>query len=97
MEKALPRVVPSITVSEARKLFLESRQKGVAVVIVTVKVSFNHTITADTLVVYNQTNQLLLVFALANFLIDGEISYEFLDSLKYQLLHVILADNFFLS
>lgn len=97
MEKALPRVVPSTTVSEARKLFLESRQKGVAVVIVTVKVSFNHTITADTLVVYNQTNQLLLVFALANFLTDGEISYEFLDSLKYQLLHVILADNFFLS
>ncbi|ONK79789.1 uncharacterized protein A4U43_C01F10090 [Asparagus officinalis] len=37
VEKALPQVVPSITVNEARKLFHESRQNGVAVVIVTVK------------------------------------------------------------
>ncbi|XP_072965243.1 ATP-dependent Clp protease adapter protein CLPS2, chloroplastic-like [Typha angustifolia] len=37
VEKALPQVVPSVTVDEARKLFYESRDKGVAVVIVTVK------------------------------------------------------------
>lgn len=37
VEKALPRVVPSISVSDARKLFYESRENGVAVVIVTVK------------------------------------------------------------
>ncbi|XP_019709579.1 ATP-dependent Clp protease adapter protein CLPS2, chloroplastic [Elaeis guineensis] len=37
VEKALPQVVPSITAADARKLFHESRQKGVAVVIVTVK------------------------------------------------------------
>ncbi|ONK55325.1 uncharacterized protein A4U43_UnF4930 [Asparagus officinalis] len=37
VEKALPQVVPSVTVSEARKLFHESRENGVAVVIVTVK------------------------------------------------------------
>ncbi|KAJ6837333.1 ATP-dependent Clp protease adapter protein CLPS1, chloroplastic-like [Iris pallida] len=37
VEKALPQVVPSVTVAEARKLFHESRQNGVAVVIVTVK------------------------------------------------------------
>lgn len=38
VERALPRVVPSITTDVARKLFHESREKGVAVVIVTVKV-----------------------------------------------------------
>uniref|UniRef100_A0A6V7QXY9 Adaptor protein ClpS core domain-containing protein n=1 Tax=Ananas comosus var. bracteatus TaxID=296719 RepID=A0A6V7QXY9_ANACO len=37
VERALPRVVPSITTDVARKLFHESREKGVAVVIVTVK------------------------------------------------------------
>lgn len=42
VEKALPQVFPSITASEARKLFHESRENGVAVVIVTVKVSINH-------------------------------------------------------
>ncbi|KAH7664350.1 Ribosomal protein L7/L12 C-terminal/adaptor protein ClpS-like protein [Dioscorea alata] len=37
VEKALPKVVPSLTVIEARKLFHESRENGVAIVIVTVK------------------------------------------------------------
>lgn len=37
VEKALPEVVPSVSVAEARELFLDSRQNGVAVVIVTVK------------------------------------------------------------
>jgi hypothetical protein len=38
VEKALPQVVPSITAEAARQLFHESRLKGVAVVIVAVKV-----------------------------------------------------------
>lgn len=38
VEKALPKVVPSLTVIEARKLFHESRENGVAIVIITVKV-----------------------------------------------------------
>ncbi|KAL6614221.1 hypothetical protein ACP70R_036491 [Stipagrostis hirtigluma subsp. patula] len=37
VEKALPQVVPSVTAEAARQLFHESRQKGVAVVIVAVK------------------------------------------------------------
>ncbi|KAF8775409.1 hypothetical protein HU200_004829 [Digitaria exilis] len=37
VEKALPQVVPSITAEAARKLFHESRLRGVAVVIVAVK------------------------------------------------------------
>ncbi|MQL90710.1 hypothetical protein Taro_023316, partial [Colocasia esculenta] len=37
VEKALPQVVPSITLGKARNLFHESRQNGVTVVIVTVK------------------------------------------------------------
>ncbi|CAA7410641.1 unnamed protein product [Spirodela intermedia] len=37
VEKALPQVVPSVTPDEARKLFYESRQQGVTVVLVTVK------------------------------------------------------------
>ncbi|KAK1273347.1 hypothetical protein QJS04_geneDACA019139 [Acorus gramineus] len=37
VENALPKVVPSITTTDARRLFHESRQIGVAVVIVTVK------------------------------------------------------------
>jgi hypothetical protein len=36
--KVLPRAVPSVTPEDARKLFHESRENGVAVVIVTVKV-----------------------------------------------------------
>jgi hypothetical protein len=39
VEKALPQVVPSISPDKARILFYESRERGVAVVIVTVKVS----------------------------------------------------------
>ncbi|KAG1355263.1 ATP-dependent Clp protease adapter protein CLPS1, chloroplastic [Cocos nucifera] len=35
--KALPQAVPKVTIDDARKLFHESRQKGAAVVIVTVK------------------------------------------------------------
>lgn len=35
--KVLPQAVPSVTPDDARRLFLESRQNGVAVVIVTVK------------------------------------------------------------
>ncbi|XP_061987296.1 ATP-dependent Clp protease adapter protein CLPS2, chloroplastic-like [Populus nigra] len=35
--KVLPRAVPSVTPEDARKLFHESRENGVAVVIVTVK------------------------------------------------------------
>jgi hypothetical protein len=38
VEKALPQVVPSITAEAALQLFHESRLKGVAVVIVAVKV-----------------------------------------------------------
>lgn len=38
VEKVLPQVIPSVTPDKARTLFLESRQRGVAVVIVTVKV-----------------------------------------------------------
>lgn len=38
VEKALPQVVPSVTPDKARILFYESRERGVAVVIVTVKV-----------------------------------------------------------
>ena len=38
VEKALPKVVPSLTIIEARKLFHESREHGVAIVIITVKV-----------------------------------------------------------
>ncbi|KAJ4767044.1 ATP-dependent Clp protease adapter protein ClpS [Rhynchospora pubera] len=37
VEKALPQVVPSVTPDRARLLFYESRDRGVAVVIVTVK------------------------------------------------------------
>ncbi|KAJ8490500.1 hypothetical protein OPV22_012221 [Ensete ventricosum] len=37
VENALPQVVPSITADGARKRFRESRQRGVAVVVVTVK------------------------------------------------------------
>lgn len=37
VEKVLPRVVPSITVGDAKKLFHESRQRVVTVVIFTVK------------------------------------------------------------
>ncbi|XP_078180304.1 ATP-dependent Clp protease adapter protein CLPS2, chloroplastic-like [Carex rostrata] len=37
VEKALPQVIPSVTPDKARTLFHESRQRGVAVVIVTVK------------------------------------------------------------
>ena len=36
--KVLPRAVPSVTTEDARKLFHKSRENGVAVVIVTVKV-----------------------------------------------------------
>lgn len=39
VENVLPQVVPSVTADGARHLFRESRQLGVAVVIVTVKVS----------------------------------------------------------
>ncbi|XP_008775024.2 ATP-dependent Clp protease adapter protein CLPS2, chloroplastic-like [Phoenix dactylifera] len=35
--KALPQAVPKVTIDDARELFHESRQKGAAVVIVTVK------------------------------------------------------------
>lgn len=35
--KVLPQAVPSVTPDDARKLFHESRENGVAVVIVTVK------------------------------------------------------------
>ncbi|KAE8688381.1 putative gluconokinase-like [Hibiscus syriacus] len=35
--KVLPQVVPSVTPDDARKLFHESRENGVAIVIVTVK------------------------------------------------------------
>ncbi|KAJ7954496.1 ATP-dependent Clp protease adapter protein ClpS [Quillaja saponaria] len=35
--KVLPQVVPSVTPDDARRLFNESREKGVAIVIVTVK------------------------------------------------------------
>jgi hypothetical protein len=38
VEKALPQVVPSITAEAARQLFHESRLRGVATVIVAVKV-----------------------------------------------------------
>uniref|UniRef100_A0A0D9V7G9 Uncharacterized protein n=1 Tax=Leersia perrieri TaxID=77586 RepID=A0A0D9V7G9_9ORYZ len=37
VEKALPRVVPSVTAEATRQLFHESRQKGAALVIVAVK------------------------------------------------------------
>lgn len=40
VEKALPQVVPSITAEAARELFHKSRQKGAALVIVTVKVGY---------------------------------------------------------
>lgn len=36
--KVLPQVVPSVTPNDARKLFHEPREHGMAVVIVTVKV-----------------------------------------------------------
>lgn len=36
--KILPQVIPSVTPNDARRLFNESRENGVAVVIVTVKV-----------------------------------------------------------
>lgn len=36
--KVLPQVVPSVTPDDARKLFHESREHGMAIVIVTVKV-----------------------------------------------------------
>ncbi|KDO53039.1 hypothetical protein CISIN_1g034596mg [Citrus sinensis] len=35
--KVLPQVVPSVTPDDARKLFHESREHGMAIVIVTVK------------------------------------------------------------
>lgn len=38
VERTLPQVVPSLTQEDARKLFHESRQNGLAIVIVAVKV-----------------------------------------------------------
>ncbi|KAJ0969006.1 hypothetical protein J5N97_021883 [Dioscorea zingiberensis] len=37
VETNLPKVIPSLTVSDARKLFHESQENGVAIVLVTVK------------------------------------------------------------